>query len=72
MTPEIAQRSPRDRPEAVEAGTVTLVGTAIDILVSELNGFLKNKAAYTAMSYGHKPSGEGKACERIFNILEEK
>lgn len=70
--PVLVMRDTTERPEAVEAGTVKLVGTEVDALVSNLNELLTNQDAYTAMSYAHNPYGDGKACERILNELENK
>jgi len=67
--PVLVMRDTTERPEAVEAGTVKLVGTEVDSLVSNLNELLTNEDAYKAMSYAHNPYGDGKACERILNEL---
>jgi len=70
--PVLVMRDTTERPEAVEAGTVKLVGTEVDSLVSSLNELLTNEDAYKAMSYAHNPYGDGKACERILNELANK
>ncbi|EDM69079.1 UDP-N-acetylglucosamine 2-epimerase [Moritella sp. PE36] len=70
--PVLVMRDTTERPEAVEAGTVKLVGTEVDALVSNLNELLTNDEAYKAMSYAHNPYGDGKACERILNELANK
>ena len=70
--PVLVMRDTTERPEAVEAGTVKLVGTAVDSLVSNLNELLTNQDAYKAMSYAHNPYGDGKACARILNELADK
>lgn len=70
--PVLVMRDTTERPEAVEAGTVKLVGTEVDVLVSNLNELLTNEDAYAAMSYAHNPYGDGKACERILNELANK
>jgi len=67
--PVLVMRDTTERPEAIEAGTVKLVGTEVDSLVSNLNELLTNEDAYKAMSYAHNPYGDGKACERILNEL---
>jgi len=70
--PVLVMRDTTERPEAVDAGTVKLVGTEVDALVSNLNELLSNPDAYKAMSYAHNPYGDGKACERILNELANK
>ena len=70
--PVLVMRDTTERPEAVEAGTVKLVGTEVDALVSNLNELLTNEDSYAAMSYAHNPYGDGKACERILNKLANK
>ena len=57
------------RPEAVEAGTVKLVGTDVDRIVAEAGDLLTDAAAYQRMSRAINPYGDGKACERIVGIL---
>ncbi len=67
--PVLVMRDTTERPEAVTAGTVKLVGTDIEKIVSELNMLLTNKAAYEKMSFAHNPYGDGKACQRICDVL---
>jgi len=67
--PVLVMRDTTERPEAVAAGTVKLVGTNADIICSELDSLLTDEAAYKAMSFAHNPYGDGKACERIANEL---
>lgn len=67
--PVLVMRDTTERPEAVEAGTVKLVGTEVDSLVSNLNELLMNQTAYEAMSFAHNPYGDGKACKRILEML---
>ncbi|WP_221074099.1 non-hydrolyzing UDP-N-acetylglucosamine 2-epimerase [Agarivorans aestuarii] len=67
--PVLVMRDTTERPEAVEAGTVKLVGTDVDAIVSNLNELLSNETAYQTMSFAHNPYGDGKACERILNEL---
>lgn len=69
--PVLVMRDTTERPEAVEAGTVRLVGTDRDKIVSEANELLHNKEAYQQMSMLHNPYGDGKACERIVTHLKE-
>ncbi|CAH6801087.1 UDP-N-acetylglucosamine 2-epimerase [Vibrio chagasii] len=68
--PVLVMRDTTERPEAVDAGTVILVGTDVDKIVDSLNNLLTNENAYQAMSFAHNPYGDGKACERILNELE--
>ncbi|MCK1793684.1 non-hydrolyzing UDP-N-acetylglucosamine 2-epimerase [Pseudomonas violetae] len=67
--PVLVMRDTTERPEAVAAGTVKLVGTDTDNMVRELNRLLTDTAAYRTMSFAHNPYGDGKACERILNAL---
>jgi len=70
--PVLVMRDTTERPEAVAAGTVKLVGTNVDIICSELDSLLTDDAAYKAMSFAHNPFGDGKACERIANELAKQ
>ncbi|MFC5078918.1 UDP-N-acetylglucosamine 2-epimerase [Vibrio thalassae] len=70
--PVLVMRDTTERPEAVEAGTVKLVGTDVGRIISHLNELLSNKTAYQTMSFSHNPYGDGKACERICNNLATK
>jgi UDP-N-acetylglucosamine 2-epimerase (non-hydrolysing) len=67
--PVLVMRNTTERPEAVEAGTVKLVGTDVECIVRELNVLLTDQEAYKAMSYAHNPYGDGKACQRIIEAL---
>jgi UDP-N-acetylglucosamine 2-epimerase (non-hydrolysing) len=67
--PVLVMRDTTERPEAVEAGTVKLVGTNVERITSSLNALLTNETAYKAMSRAHNPYGDGKACQRICDIL---
>lgn len=67
--PVLVMRDTTERPEAVEAGTVKLVGTDIDRIVVGLTTLLKDKQAYKEMSFAHNPYGDGKACQRILDVL---
>ncbi|CAH6809826.1 UDP-N-acetylglucosamine 2-epimerase [Vibrio chagasii] len=69
--PVLVMRDTTERPEAVEAGTVKLVGTDIKAIVDNLNQLLTDESAYQAMSFAHNPYGDGKACQRILNELEK-
>ncbi|MEZ9368099.1 non-hydrolyzing UDP-N-acetylglucosamine 2-epimerase [Shewanella sp. 10N.286.51.B2] len=67
--PVLVMRDTTERPEAVEAGTVKLVGTDVDAIVSNLNELLTSELAYKEMSFAHNPYGDGEACQRILNEL---
>jgi UDP-N-acetylglucosamine 2-epimerase (non-hydrolysing) len=67
--PVLVMRETTERPEAVEAGTVKLVGTDIQTIESELTKLLLDERAYSEMSFSHNPYGDGKACEKILNTL---
>ena len=67
--PVLVMRETTERPEAVEAGTVKLVGTNTKVICSEVEDLLNNPAAYKKMARAHNPYGDGKATERIINVL---
>lgn len=67
--PVLVMRDTTERPEAIEAGTVKLVGTDQDLIVSEANTLLDNAEAYKAMSFAHNPYGDGKAAARIVDAI---
>jgi UDP-N-acetylglucosamine 2-epimerase (non-hydrolysing) len=67
--PVLVMRETTERPEAVTAGTVKLVGTDVDKIVSEVSILLTDTAAYESMSRAHNPYGDGNACQRILNTL---
>ncbi|MDP2564042.1 non-hydrolyzing UDP-N-acetylglucosamine 2-epimerase [Pseudoalteromonas marina] len=69
--PVLVMRDTTERPEAVEAGTVKLVGTDKNRIVSEVNNLLTNQADYNTMSRAHNPYGDGKACERIVAKIKQ-
>ena len=68
--PVLVMRDTTERPEALAAGTVKLVGTDFDKIVGEVSTLLDNPAEYAKMSQAVNPYGDGKACERITNILK--
>jgi UDP-N-acetylglucosamine 2-epimerase (non-hydrolysing) len=71
--PVLVMREVTERPEAVAAGTVKLVGTNQNIIVSNAEALLDDAGAYRAMSTVHNPYGDGKACERIIqSLLDDK
>ena len=65
--PVLVMRDTTERPEALEAGTVKLVGTDYDKIVSEVSMLLDNREAYSDMSKAVNPYGDGHACPRIVN-----
>ncbi|ANW24206.1 UDP-N-acetylglucosamine 2-epimerase [Vibrio coralliilyticus] len=67
--PVLVMRDTTERPEAVEAGTVRLVGTEVDKIVSNLHILLTNKNEYEKMSFAHNPYGDGRACQHILTAL---
>jgi UDP-N-acetylglucosamine 2-epimerase len=67
--PVLVTRDTTERPEAVEAGTVELVGTETDRLVACANRLLDDRAAYERMSFTHNPYGDGRAAARIAEVL---
>ncbi len=69
--PVLVMRHTTERPEAVAAGTVRLVGTDYIRIVSETLNLLKDEAAYERMAFAHNPYGDGAACLRIRNTFEE-
>jgi UDP-N-acetylglucosamine 2-epimerase (non-hydrolysing) len=70
--PVLVMRENTERPEAVTAGTVKLVGTSFERLVESANILLDNSAAYDEMAGAHNPYGDGKASSRICSILEAR
>jgi len=70
--PVLVMRDTTERPEAVEAGTVKLVGTDTQTIVNELVKLLTDTEAYETMSRAHNPYGDGLACKRIATVLAEK
>ncbi len=67
--PVLVMRDTTERPEAVSAGTVKLVGTDYDAIVSNVSNLLDNQGLYNQMSKAVNPYGDGKACERIIEYL---
>ena len=68
--PVLVMRDTTERPEALSSGTVHLVGTNHDLIVSEVSILLDNQAAYDKMSKAINPYGDGKACDRIVRALK--
>ena len=67
--PVLVMRDTTERPEAVDAGTVKLIGTDRNKIISEVSRLLNDKAYYEKMSKATNPYGDGMACERIVNHL---
>ena len=67
--PVLVMRDTTERPEAVEAGTVKLVGTNAEAIVSNVTALLLDKEMYKRMSETHNPYGDGQACESIIAAL---
>ena len=68
--PVLVMRDTTERPEALEAGTVKLVGTDYDKIVSEVSVLIENQEYYDKMSKAVNPYGDGKACTRIIEVLK--
>ena len=67
--PVLVMRNTTERPEALDAGTVKLVGTDHDLIVNEVSRLLEDQAYYDKMSHAVNPYGDGKACNRIVKAL---
>ncbi|MEQ9850577.1 non-hydrolyzing UDP-N-acetylglucosamine 2-epimerase [Pectobacterium brasiliense] len=70
--PVLVMRDTTERPEAVEAGTVKLVGTEVTSIVDAVSTLLTDEEAYQAMSRAHNPYGDGHACQRIVDALKNR
>ena len=68
--PVLVMRDTTERPEALEAGTVKLVGTDYDKIVGEVSRLIDDPLYYKTMSEAVNPYGDGKACERIVELLK--
>lgn len=69
--PVLVMRDTTERPEAVAAGTVKLVGTDSRNIIESVTTLLTDADEYNRMSFAHNPYGDGKACERIMNIIKD-
>jgi len=67
--PVLVMRDTTERPEAVSAGTVRLVGTDAERIVAAVSTLLDDQQEYNSMSFAHNPYGDGEACSRIVNII---
>ena len=70
--PVLVMRDTTERPEALDAGTVKLVGTNYDKIVSEVSALLDDKKYYDQMSQAVNPYGDGKACQRIVKYISNE
>lgn len=68
--PVLVMRDTTERPEAVTAGTVKLVGTDYNLIVNGVSELLDSKTAYDSMSRAINPYGDGKACKRIIEVIK--
>lgn len=68
--PVLVMRDTTERPEALEAGTVRLVGTDYNKIMSGVSVLLEDKERYQEMSRAVNPYGDGRACDRIINVLK--
>ncbi len=67
--PVLVMRDTTERPEAVTAGTVKLVGTNITTITNEITILLTDENKYQEMAFAHNPYGDGKACQKILDYL---
>ncbi|MDK8463856.1 UDP-N-acetylglucosamine 2-epimerase (non-hydrolyzing) [Marinobacter sp. SS13-12] len=70
--PVLVMRDTTERPEAVDAGTVRLVGTESSMIRDSVQELLDDEAVYERMSRAHNPYGDGKACSRIVEFLKQQ
>lgn len=68
--PVLVMRDTTERPEGIAAGTLKLVGTDEEVIYNNFKELLENKEIYIKMSHANNPYGDGRACERIADILE--
>jgi UDP-N-acetylglucosamine 2-epimerase (non-hydrolysing) len=69
--PVLVMRDTTERPEALEAGTVKLVGTDPQKIIKEAQKLLDDKVEYEKMSKAHNLYGDGKACKKIVDFIKE-
>ena len=69
--PVLVMRDTTERPEALEAGTVMLVGTNKETIIKNVSKLLKDELMYKKMSYAHNPYGNGTACAQIVNYFKK-
>ena len=70
--PVLVMRDTTERPEALASGTVHLVGTDYNKIMTEVSNLLDDAIAYEQMSKAVNPYGDGQACRRIADVLAEK
>ncbi len=70
--PVLVMRDTTERPEAVDAGTVRLVGTHVDTIVQEVFALLDDQSQYESMSQSHNPYGDGNAAKYIVDVIEKE
>ena len=70
--PVLVMRDTTERPEGVKAGTLKLIGTSEEVIYNEFSKLLNDKQAYAKMAKAVNPYGDGNACKRIADILEDK
>lgn len=68
--PVLVMRDTTERPEAVDAGTVTLVGTDVQSIKQNVTRLLEDETSYKKMAYAHNPYGDGNACAKIVSFLK--
>ncbi len=70
--PVLVMRDTTERPEALEAGTVKLVGTDTQLIISNAQELIDNNHTYEKMSKASNPYGDGFACEKIITFIKER
>jgi len=70
--PVLVMRDKTERPEAIYAGTVKLVGANKNAIIKETARLIEDPDVYAAMSKAHNPYGDGNACDRIVEVIKEK
>lgn len=70
--PVLVMRDTTERPEALDAGTVKLVGTDFDKIVDNVSSLIDDADKYDKMSHAVNPYGDGKACRRIVDFFKTK
>jgi len=70
--PVLVMRDTTERPEALEAGTVKLVGTDTELIINEAQKLIDDKNAYDKMSKASNPYGNGEACQKIVDFLAKQ
>ena len=70
--PVLVMRNTTERPEALEAGTVKLVGTNTEAIINESQMLLDDEKEYKKMSKAHNPYGDGSASRKILNFFKTK